>query len=187
MKIFRCWCSNPTGGKLFAINLPFTTKQYKNDNIENSSNPLRRRSLRVPSYCTTLWDSFNRDTYATVNLDWLRQPLLNLHKKFDWKCVHTFINTVDFHFAYHRIKDRMTYDTSKRAAVISYDTQYNYCARIKCLCNIWNAFVTKVLPTKQNIKGVKPEISTKSTATSKSIVLCGITQEEIISNAEYNQ
>ena len=29
MKILRCWCSNPTGGKLFAINLLFTTKQYK--------------------------------------------------------------------------------------------------------------------------------------------------------------
>ena len=28
--------SNPTGGKLFAImNLPFTTKQYKYDNIAN--------------------------------------------------------------------------------------------------------------------------------------------------------
>ena len=28
--------SNPTGGILFAqINLPFTTKQYKNDNIAN--------------------------------------------------------------------------------------------------------------------------------------------------------
>ena len=28
--------SNPTGSKFFAqINLPFTTKQYKNDNIAN--------------------------------------------------------------------------------------------------------------------------------------------------------
>ena len=27
--------SNPTGGKIFAINLPFTTKQYKIDNIAN--------------------------------------------------------------------------------------------------------------------------------------------------------
>ena len=35
MKILRCWCSNPTGGKFFAINLPFTTKQYKVDNIDN--------------------------------------------------------------------------------------------------------------------------------------------------------
>ena len=35
MKILRCWCSNPTGGKLFAINLLFTTKQYKVDNIVN--------------------------------------------------------------------------------------------------------------------------------------------------------
>ena len=35
MKILRCWCSNPTGGKLFAINLLFTTKQYKVDNIDN--------------------------------------------------------------------------------------------------------------------------------------------------------
>ena len=35
MKILRCWCSNPTGGKLFAINLPLTTKQYKVDNITN--------------------------------------------------------------------------------------------------------------------------------------------------------
>ena len=35
MKNLRCWCSNPTGGKLFAINLLFTTKQYKVDNIDN--------------------------------------------------------------------------------------------------------------------------------------------------------
>ena len=35
MKILRCWCSNPTGWKLFAINLLFTTKQYKVDNIVN--------------------------------------------------------------------------------------------------------------------------------------------------------
>ena len=35
MKILRCWCSNPTGGKLFAINLLFTMKQYKVDNIVN--------------------------------------------------------------------------------------------------------------------------------------------------------
>ena len=28
-------CSTPSGAKLFAINLPFTTKQYKNDNIAN--------------------------------------------------------------------------------------------------------------------------------------------------------
>ena len=35
MKILRCWCSNPTRGKLFAINLLFTTKQYKVDNIDN--------------------------------------------------------------------------------------------------------------------------------------------------------
>ena len=35
MKILRCWCSNPTGGKLFAIDLLFTTKQYKVDNIVN--------------------------------------------------------------------------------------------------------------------------------------------------------
>ena len=35
MKILRCWCSNPTGGKLFAINLLFTTKQYKVDNTDN--------------------------------------------------------------------------------------------------------------------------------------------------------
>ena len=35
MKILRCWCSNPTGGKLFAINLLFTTEQYKVDNIDN--------------------------------------------------------------------------------------------------------------------------------------------------------
>ena len=35
MKILGCWCSNPTGGKLFAINLLFTMKQYKVDNIVN--------------------------------------------------------------------------------------------------------------------------------------------------------
>ena len=35
MKILRCWCSNPTGGKLFAIDLLFTMKQYKVDNIVN--------------------------------------------------------------------------------------------------------------------------------------------------------
>ena len=37
MKILRCWTgSNPIGGKHFAeINLPFTMKQYKNDNIAN--------------------------------------------------------------------------------------------------------------------------------------------------------
>ena len=38
MKILRFSCSrfNTTGGKLFAqINLSFTTKQYKNDNIVN--------------------------------------------------------------------------------------------------------------------------------------------------------
>ena len=35
MKILRCRCSNPTGGKLFAINLLLTTKQYKVDNIVN--------------------------------------------------------------------------------------------------------------------------------------------------------
>ena len=35
MKILRCWCSTPSGNKLFAINLPFTTKQYKVDNIAN--------------------------------------------------------------------------------------------------------------------------------------------------------
>ena len=29
------WCSNPTAGKLFVINLLFTTKQYKVDNIVN--------------------------------------------------------------------------------------------------------------------------------------------------------
>ena len=35
-KILGVAGSNPTGGKLFAeINLPFTTKQYKNDNIAN--------------------------------------------------------------------------------------------------------------------------------------------------------
>ena len=32
-KIGRCWCSTPSGGKLFAINLPSTAKQYKVDNI----------------------------------------------------------------------------------------------------------------------------------------------------------
>ena len=33
---FSCSRFNTTGGKLFAqINLPFTTKQYKNDNIVN--------------------------------------------------------------------------------------------------------------------------------------------------------
>ena len=32
-KILRCWCSNPNGAKLFAINLPFTMKQNKVDNI----------------------------------------------------------------------------------------------------------------------------------------------------------
>ena len=35
MKILRCWCSTPSGDKLFAINLPSTTKQYKVDNIVN--------------------------------------------------------------------------------------------------------------------------------------------------------
>ena len=35
MEIPRCWCSTPNGAKLFAINLPFTTKQYKVDNIAN--------------------------------------------------------------------------------------------------------------------------------------------------------
>ena len=35
MKILRCCCSNSTGGKLFAINLLFTTKQYKVDDIDN--------------------------------------------------------------------------------------------------------------------------------------------------------
>ena len=35
MKILRCWCSTPSGDKLFAIYLPFTTKQYKVDNIAN--------------------------------------------------------------------------------------------------------------------------------------------------------
>ena len=31
----RHWYSNPTGEKFFAINLVFTTKQYKVDNIVN--------------------------------------------------------------------------------------------------------------------------------------------------------
>ena len=35
MKILKCWCSTPSGAKLFAIYLPFTTKQYKVDNIAN--------------------------------------------------------------------------------------------------------------------------------------------------------
>ena len=33
MNLLRCWCSNPRGGKRFAINLPLTTKQYKIDYI----------------------------------------------------------------------------------------------------------------------------------------------------------
>ena len=34
-QILRCWCSTPSGDKLFAINLPFTTKQYKVDKLAN--------------------------------------------------------------------------------------------------------------------------------------------------------
>ena len=49
MKILRCCCSNPTGGKLFAINLLFTTKQYKVDNIVNFVYYGKTRMIPFPS------------------------------------------------------------------------------------------------------------------------------------------
>ena len=56
MKILRCWCSNPTGGKLFAINLQFTTKQYKVDNIDNFVYYGKTRSVKLDvSFLSSPW------------------------------------------------------------------------------------------------------------------------------------
>ena len=53
MKILRCWCSTPSGDKLFAINLPFTMKQYKVDNIDyfvyHGRTRTNKRTLNEPA------------------------------------------------------------------------------------------------------------------------------------------
>ena len=61
MIILRCWCSNPTGGKLFAINLLFTTKQYKVDNIVNFVYYGKTRVLTTGAGCKWWDDAVSRD------------------------------------------------------------------------------------------------------------------------------
>ena len=63
MKILRCWCSNPSGGKLFAINLLLTMKKYKVDKhcqlcvLQENSNGVvggtpvsNKNAFRIPAY-----------------------------------------------------------------------------------------------------------------------------------------
>ena len=78
MKILRCWCSTPSGDKLFAINLPFTTKQYKVDNIANFVYYGKTRVMMDVFFLNLNWvksiKSLNTLTHLFVLLTTTKKP-----------------------------------------------------------------------------------------------------------------